>query len=141
MLIDSLLLLLSLIGFLISLYFTLVYYRKIPANYFLVPQVCRMEEGACQAVLSTRDARVFGVPNFVLGLGYYSLILFIVLIKGFGVDPILFKVFLWVSILVVLFSVYLSYSLLFKIKTACPLCFISHGINTLIALLFLFKTI
>lgn len=140
MLIDGLLLLLSLTGFLISLYFTLVYYRRIPANYFLVPRVCRMEESRCQTVLSTRDARVFGVPNFVLGLIYYALVFLTALAGGPLSDSPAVQFLLWISILVLILGVYLIYSLLFRIKIPCPLCFTCHGINTLIALLLLLKS-
>src|SRR3972149_2566116 len=135
MLADGLLLLLSFVGFLISLYFTLVYYQKIPANYYLVPRICRMNETTCQTVLSTRDARMFGFPNSVLGFLFYAIVFFITLIGGWEGNRFVRWVFLLISILVVLLSVYLLYSLLFRIKIVCPLCFVSHGINFLIALL------
>jgi uncharacterized membrane protein len=140
MLTDGLLLFLSLIGFLISLYFTLVYYQRIPANYYLVPRICRMKESTCQTVLSTRDARVFGIPNSALGVLYYGIVFLIALVGGWDVGSLVHRLFLWISILVLLLSVYLSYSLLFRIKIVCPLCFVSHGINVLIALLLFIKT-
>jgi uncharacterized membrane protein len=139
MLADGLLLFFSLVGFFISLYFALVYYQKIPANYYLVPHICRMNEATCQAVLSTRDARVFGFPNSLLGFVYYAIVFFITLIGGWESNRFVHWVFLLISILVVLLSVYLSYSLLFRIKIACPLCFVSHGINVLIAFLLFTK--
>jgi uncharacterized membrane protein len=139
MLADGLLLFLSPIGFLISLYFTLVYYQRIPANYYLVPHICRMKESACQTVLSMRDARVLGVPNSTLGVLYYGIVFFITLVRGLDAGGLVQRVFLGISILVVLLSVYLSYSLLFRIKIVCPLCFVIHGINALIALLLFIK--
>lgn len=140
MLADGLLLFLSLIGFLISLYFTLVYYQRIPANYYLVPRICRMKESTCQTVLSTRDAKVLGIPNSTLGVLYYGIVFFITLVGGSDASSIANRPFLWISILVVLLSLYLTYALLFRIKIVCPLCFVSHGINLLIALLVLIKT-
>jgi uncharacterized membrane protein len=139
MLADGLLLFLSLIGFLVSLYFTLVYYGRIPANYYLVPRICRMSEATCQMVLSTRDARVFGFPNSVLGSLYYAMVFLITLMGGWESNHVVRWVFLLISILVVLLSVYLSYSLLFRIKISCPLCFVSHGINVVIAFLLFTK--
>jgi uncharacterized membrane protein len=139
MLADGLLLFFSPVGFFISLYFTLVYYQRIPANYYLVPHICRMNEATCQTVLSTRDARVFGFPNSVLGSLYCAIVFFITLIGGWESNHFVHRVFLLISILVVLLSVYLSYSLLFRIKIACPLCFVSHGINVLIAFLLFAK--
>jgi uncharacterized membrane protein len=140
MLDDGLLLLLSLIGSLISFYFTLVYYQIIPANYHLVPHICRMKESTCQTVLSTRDARVFGIPNSALGILYYGIVFFITVAGGWGSGGFVHRFFLWVSILVVLLSFFLSYSLLYRIKIVCPLCFMSHGINVVIALLLFIKT-
>jgi uncharacterized membrane protein len=133
MLIDFSLIILSLAGFLISLYFTLVYYRKIPANHFLVPRICRMEESRCQTVLSAPDARVFGAPNFLLGLIYYTLIFLAALLDM--VIPFSLVFLFWISVAVVLLGVYLTHSLLFKIKISCPLCFVSHGINAVITVL------
>jgi uncharacterized membrane protein len=140
MLADGLLALLSLIGFLISFYFTFVYYQRIPANYYLVPRICRMKESTCQTVLSTRHARVLGVPNSALGLLYYGTVFVKTAAGGWESGGFVQELFLWISILVVLLSLYLSYSLLFRIKIVCPLCFVSHGINVLIAFLLFIKT-
>jgi uncharacterized membrane protein len=136
---DGLLVFFSLVGSFISLYFTLVYYQRIPANCYLVPRICRMNEATCQTVLSTRDARVFGFPNSLLGFVYYAIVFFITVIGGWQSEHLVLWVFLLISILVVLLSVYLSYSLLFRIKIACPLCFVSHGINVLMAFLLFTK--
>jgi len=140
MLVDGLLLLLTLVGFFISFYFTLVYYQRIPANYYLVPRVCRMKESTRQTVLSTQDARVLGIPNSALGVLYYGIVLLITVFGGWDRGSVVHGLFLWISILVVLLSLYLSYSLLYRIKIVCPLCFVSHGINVLIALLLFIKT-
>lgn len=127
--------LLALIGFLISFYFTMVYYRKIPSNYPLVPLFCRMDEQTCQTVLSTPEARVFGIPNFVLGLFYYLLLVFLAFLGGLNHTFVGFDILFWLSVFTVLLGVYLSYALVFKIKIRCVLCFVSHGINLLIAIL------
>jgi uncharacterized membrane protein len=140
MLVGIALTLLSVLGFLISLYFTLVYYQRIPANYFLVPRVCRMNESTCQTVLSTREARVFGVPNFILGLAYYTLVILVGVLLMLGSEASWFRILFCFSLVTVLLAGYLSYSLLIKIRIACPLCFTSHAINTAIAVLLYFKT-
>ncbi len=140
MLIDVLLLFLSLVGFFIALYFTLVYYNKISANYFLVPRICRMDESTCQSVLWTPEARVLGAPNFVLGLIYYLLVFCTALFQLFCPGSIYHDFLLWTSIAAVIVGIYLVYSLLFRIKISCPLCFTSHGINLVIALLLLLKS-
>lgn len=139
MLLSAALTILSLIGFLISLYFALVYYRKIPANYFLVPRFCRMKESTCQTVLSTREARVFGVPNFLLGFGYYALVFLAAISTSDEAERVSHTILLLFSILALIFSVYLAYSLLFKIKIPCPLCFISQTLNLLLVVFLLLK--
>jgi uncharacterized membrane protein len=70
---HGVLILLSVVGLYISLYFSLVYYGLMGTRNRLVPAFCRMEEDACQLVVHHSDARVLGVPNSVLGAGYYSL--------------------------------------------------------------------
>ena len=73
---------LSALGLYIASYFTLVYYGLLEANTRLVPRVCQLEERSCKTVLSTRYARIFGVPNSLLGVLYYLFVV-IVLMGGF----------------------------------------------------------
>lgn len=56
----------------LSLHFTLAYYGRIrsPA---VPPALCRQEERACLTILATPYARMFGVPNALVGLGFYGL--------------------------------------------------------------------
>jgi uncharacterized membrane protein len=129
---HALLALLSLTGLYISAYFTLVYYRVIPPDSRWVPPFCRMEDQTCQLVVQHRDARVFGLPNSVLGVVFYAMILVNVLTGGI---PTLTSLLMYGSWLTVALAVYLVHSLYFKVKVVCILCLISHGINLLIALL------
>jgi uncharacterized membrane protein len=67
-----LLLLLALAGTALSVYFTLAYYgrvesREVPAA------LCQHEERACITILETPYARLLGVPNSLLGIGFYLL--------------------------------------------------------------------
>ncbi len=121
------------LGFLISLYFTLVYFHRIPANYKLVPPVCRMEDSACQVVLFTRYGSLFGAPNSLFGVMYYIL----VVVAGFL--PLLRTWLLPVSVIVVLLSLYLAYILIARLKVICMLCFASHLINIAVASLLLIR--
>ena len=126
------LIILSAVGLYISLYFSLVYYRLIGANTGLVPSFCRMEEGACRLVIHHHDANLFGVPNSVLGVGYYLCVVMV----GIGVgDPFFVSVMQFASWLSVLLAVYLVYSLFSRVRVVCPLCLVSHGINLVIAVL------
>lgn len=117
-------------GLLISLYFLAVYAGLIKGNKSLIPsEIC--SENSCVSVLQTPFSRVFKVPNFYLGIFYYLIIL-----GGsiFGAVNQFHAMFLLVSWLVVGFSVYLAYALIFRLKTNCVLCFVSHVINLVIAL-------
>ncbi len=127
------LILLSAVGVYISMYFTLVYYRFITPNAAFIPAFCRMEEGTCQLVIHHPDARVLGVPNSLLGAGYY---LFLILVNAGIGSPVIFSFMQVASWVPVVFGAYLVCSLFFKVKVLCALCIVSHGINLAIALLF-----
>lgn len=124
--------LLSVVGLYISLYFSLVYYGLMGTRNRLVPAFCRMEEDACRLVVHHSDARVLGVPNSVLGAGYYLLLMLI----GVGVYFPVFVSFMrfasWVSVAL---AAYLVYSLFSRVKVLCPLCLFSHGLNLVMAVL------
>jgi uncharacterized membrane protein len=124
---------LSVIGLYIAAYFTLVYYGLVSANTRLMPSVCRLEERTCQTVLGTRYARVFGVPNSLLGVLYYLTVIAI-LLMGWTVAPIT-GALIAVAWFTVLLGLYLAYSLFFIIRIPCPLCLTGHAINLALAVL------
>jgi len=123
---------LSILGFVISLYFLFTYLGLTkPSNKLIPSNVC--SENTCLSVLETRFARVFKIPNFYLGLIYY----FMVFTSSFFIlSGLILYGFLIVSWFVVLFSVYLAYSLIFRLKTSCNLCFAAQIINLSIAVLY-----
>ena len=130
---NALILILSIAGLWISIYFTGVYYKWFRPDVFWMPQVCQLKEATCMNVLGTPRAKLFGIPNSVFGIGlYFSLIL--------GLSHLA----PWIA-LVLLFaatarSIYLAYSLLFVTKIPCPLCFTTHIINLSLFLMVL-KTV
>ncbi len=118
---------LGLIGFLISLYFTAVYYGYMKGSNALLPKnIC--SKSSCTSVLATPFARVFKIPNFVLGMMYYVLVM-IFSFGGVGWEIILLSWFF------VGFSLYLAYVLIVKLKTPCMLCYAAQTINIIIALM------
>ncbi|MFN0157490.1 MAG: vitamin K epoxide reductase family protein [Bacteroidota bacterium] len=132
---QILLMLVALIGLYISTYFTLVYYRKIRPDTTFIPGFCRMEDNTCQLVIHHKAARVFYLPNFVLGMIYYAA----VILFAFGVSfPFFGTMLLYASWLTVLLAIYLIYSLVYVVKIICPLCLVSHTMNILIALILTF---
>ena len=121
-------------GLSIALYFSLVYYRVIEADNRWIPSFCRMEKGACMRILDTPEAKVLGVPNSVLGVLYYLAIL-LVPISSFE------TLFLIASILSVGLGMYLVRALVARLKVHCPLCYTAHGINLVIANLFIVRAL
>jgi uncharacterized membrane protein len=126
---------LSAAGFYISIYFTLVYYGVIRAENSIMPPFCSMKTHTCQSVLNTRFARVFGVPNSLLGMIYYLLIL-VLLFANLLFVPVTLNFLVVVAWFTVALGVFLTYSLFFIIKIPCPLCLAGHVINLALAVLF-----
>ncbi|MBI4440615.1 vitamin K epoxide reductase family protein [Candidatus Woesearchaeota archaeon] len=117
---------LGVLGLCISLYFTAVYYGYITANKtILPPAVCSRQ--SCYSVLFTGYARVFRLPNFIWGIGYYSIILYSA--SSGWMHPAL----VGLSWFVAAFSLYLMSILLFRLRTTCVLCYAANIINLLIA--------
>ena len=112
----------SVIGFIISVYFTGVYYKWFAPDVFWMPSVCQLEEKTCLLVLDTPRAKIFGVPNSAFGIGVY----FYLILDAFLFPPAFGLALLTFALLR---SIYLAYSLVFITKIPCPLCFTSHGIN------------
>jgi uncharacterized membrane protein len=131
----ALLCFLSTAGLANALYFTLAYYGLIQAHSRLVPSVfCNTEESKCLNVLGTPYARVFWVPNSLLGVLYYLAVLGFVAWEALVDVPLpILNAYLGVAAFTVAFGIYLTYALFFRIKIPCPLCLTGHGINLAIA--------
>lgn len=121
----------SILGFLISLYFTLVYYNVIPPDVRFVPSFCRLDEATCRFLMGTRNAKILGVRNFVLGVSYYAALIIYVATNGFD-KTIPLSVMMVISSFTVLLGMYLVYGLIAKLKTHCVLCYTSHACNMVI---------
>ena len=131
-------------GLYIAAYFTLVYYGVLEASTMLMPRVCRLEKRTCETVLSTRFARVFGVPNSLLGVAYYTAVIVLlstgwidalggIAIGGVGLElSVIVVIVAWFTVLL---GTFLAYSLFFIIRIPCPLCLAAHTINLALAVL------
>jgi len=124
---------LAAIGLYIAGYFTLVYYGLLAANTRLMPTVCQLEERSCKTVLSTKYARVFGLPNSLLGVLYYLAVMLVVT-GGFTAAPISVAL-IAVAWFTVALGLVLAYALFFIIRIPCPLCLTGHTINLALAIL------
>ena len=130
------LIILAAVGLTISSYFTAVAYGWIDPTEKWIPSFCRMGEQTCSRVIHSPRARVFGLPNSLLGQLFYLAILAAVFADLILVKPY-FLLFLAASFLTVLLGIYLSYSLLYLTRIRCVLCFTSHAINGIIFLILL----
>jgi uncharacterized membrane protein len=125
---------LAALSFLISSYFTAVAYRWIKPDANWIPSFCRMGEQTCASIVFTPRARVFGLPNSLLGQVFYLALMAAVVGDFLYTKPFVY-VYLLASLVTVLLGMYLSYSLLFITRVPCKLCFTSHGINLVIFIL------
>ena len=132
---QNLLAVFAAIGLFISLYFLLLSFKTIVIHSSHLPSFCRLDQKTCERILSHPDARLLGVPNFVLGAVYYTLVLML----GVGFIHPLFEMFLravsWGTVGV---AVYLTYSLSFKIRTTCLLCLASHIVSLFLSIILTF---
>lgn len=124
--------LLSAAGLWLSVYFCGLYYRWFSPEVPWIPKVCRLGTGDCASVVDTPRAKLFGVPNSVFGLFFFTYL--ILDLQFFPPEPALFF-----SAAALIRSIYLAYSLLFVTRTPCVLCFVSHGINFLLTLILYFR--
>ncbi len=134
--IESLFLVMALTGLLVSTYFTAVAFRWMRPDSQWIPPFCRLDEGTCTLVVFTPQARVFGVPNSLLGQVYY-LALLIGVSDGAALQRPWVYGYLAVAAATVVLAAYLSYSLIYVLGVRCTLCFTSHAINTALFLLLL----
>ena len=148
MIIRLLIVVLSLAGLVISLYFTLAYYGRIRKARWVPEILCAREGSSCVTVVQTPYARVFGVPNSLFGILYY-----VVLIAWIGtgwIPPVDVQyhdtyyvlsprtILVPISAATVLFGFFLIYALRRILHIDCPLCYAGHAINFAIFVLLFF---
>ena len=133
-LLSMALLVLSVVGFLISSYFTAVSLRWIEPEAAWIPRFCRLGRQTCATLVFTPRARLLGVPNSVLGQVFYLAIMAGLLEEGLLAPPFIF-LYLGASFLTVLMGLFLTCSLIFVTRVPCKLCFTSHALNLVIFLL------
>jgi len=133
--------LLSLMGLADALYFTLAYYGRIRKARWVPEMLCAREDSRCVTVLRTPYARVFGVPNSLLGIVYYVLLMVWLL---FVPRHAIFLGHVWMpfetlgimllgaSLCTVVLGFYLIYALRRVLHTDCPLCYAAHAINLIL---------
>ena len=147
LIIRILIVFLSIVGLANALYFTFAYYGRIKKARWVPEILCAREGSSCVTVVQTPYARVFGVPNSLLGIIYY-----VAVIAGAATDWSygtnwgihLADIFMGPSSLIklagavtVVLGFYLIYALRRKLHTHCPMCYLGHAINATLFLLLL----
>jgi uncharacterized membrane protein len=146
LILRGLIVVLSLAGLADALYFMFAYYGRVK-NARWVPEVlCAREGSSCLTVVRTPYGSVFGVPNSLLGIVYYLLLIAwalggqsIGLEFRLGMRSYLITfggLLLAASAVTVALGFYLILALRRILRTDCPLCYAAHTINlALLALL------
>ena len=146
--IEWLIIVLALAGLVISLYFTFAYYGRIRKARWIPEIVCAREGSSCVTVVQTPYARVFGMPNSLLGTVYYLVVMGWVLVAPHGeiynrgvILPLV--TFTWVlaalSAVTVGLGCYLVYALRWILHIDCPLCYTAHAINSALLVLLILQ--
>ena len=125
------LLLISLIGFLLSLYAIYVERMvKYDKNYKAICDIS--EKISCSKAFASGYGKIFfGISNGIIGTIFYALI---AALNFYGLTNFIF----YLSVLSVIGSIYLAYILNFKVKTICLVCYSIYIINILL-LIFSFR--
>ena len=129
---------LSIAGLADALYFTFAYYGRVRQSRWVPRILCAREKSSCVTVVRTPYGSVFGVPNSLLGILYYGLLL----IWAMGQPADLsfrigmtsyFITFTDLLIAAASVTVVLGFYLVFALRrilhTDCPLCYAAHAIN------------
>ncbi len=140
MLLRVLIIVLSLAGLADALYFTFAYYGRIKKMRWIPEILCAREGSSCVTVVQTPYARVFGVPNSLLGIIYY--LFSIAWAAGYPWAPAYFvgmnqflayfsfsNILISASAITVALGFYLVYALRRRLHINCPLCYTAHAIN------------
>lgn len=125
----------AVVGFLDSLYFVLVAYRLMRPDPRWLPPVCRMDEASCARIVDTREGRLFGVPNGLLGLAYYGLVAAaatVAVATGRWIACAFLVAFASLSMST---SVYLAWALIARLRVVCAFCFLAHALNLALLIL------
>ena len=121
-------------GLVIAASFTAAFYRPDSTLARLAPpELCGLDpdKPGCGTVILTPGARVFGLPNALLGVTYYLVVLGVTLLGFPGPVWPWLLVAAWFT---VAFGAYLGYRLLRVERMSCPLCWTAHALNTVLAI-------
>ena len=123
--------LLALAGGAFSIYFQLVYTKKINSRQLWVPQICQLDSNMCTAIVDTRYGRLAKFTNSLYGSIFFPGYAIVLLMSGFQLIPTIIPMI--IGLITFVISSYLIYGLI-QLRTYCPLCITVHIIVFLILL-------
>lgn len=136
---------LALAGLADSFYFTFAYYGNIKKARWVPQALCAREKSSCVTVVRTSFGRIFGVPNSLLGIVYYALLIVWAgagesMAFGFQVGMASYSLsftglMIATSAVAVALGFYLIYALRRILHVDCPFCYAAHGINVALLVL------
>lgn len=88
-----------------------------------------MSEGSCQVLVETPYGSILGKPNAFWGTLYYPFLILVIAFTGLGIVDI--ELFIGLTFIAMIISLYLLWGL-YILRTACPVCFVTHCVNLLI---------
>ncbi len=136
----------ALAGLVDAFYFTFAYYGRVRKSRWVPEVLCAREGSSCVTVVQTPYARVFGVPNSLLGILYYLLVIGWTLwgqglLIHWGRVAVPFSGLLVViSAATVALGFYLIYALRRKLGVDCPMCYTAHAINAALLVLLIWSS-
>jgi uncharacterized membrane protein len=144
--IRGLIVILSVAGLANALYFTFAYYGHVKQARWVPAVLCAREGSSCVTVVQTRYGSMFGVPNSLLGIVYYVVLIawslnggilgpLVVFIFDGRAMPVPLLVLIVVSMGTVILGFYLVYALRRKLHTHCAMCYLGHAINATLLIL------
>lgn len=109
----KIIIILSLLGLAIMTYLTYIHYAK-------ATSFCDLSETvSCDVVTTSIYSEVFGIPISIMGLGYFALVLYLML---FRYSAKIYRGLIFLTIFCLMPSLYLTSTEIFFIKAFCPLC-------------------
>jgi uncharacterized membrane protein len=136
---------LSILGLADALYFTFAYYGRVRQSRWVPQVLCAREGSSCVTVVRTPYGSVFGVPNSLLGILYYGLLILwavagqsaslTVRISMTSCMITFTGLLIAAGSVTVALGFYLVFALRRILRIDCPLCYAAHAINMLLLVL------
>ncbi len=118
---------LALMGILLSFY-ALYIEKKLEKNKNYKPVCDLSDKFSCSKNFTSRDAKIFFIPNSLLGILFYLIIMILAI---FNLNSYIF----YIAIPAFLFNIYLAYASYIKLKNFCLICTLTYLIVILILIL------